>query len=152
MVDAPWRLTGATAEFYMDGGPSELADIAIWKQPAPGAEPGDLVVEVRDLPIEWKQVGEGSGYPILSVKVRGIDVSLPPGNYYFSMRLVVQGGHGVWAWLCTTGNGKLQGNTGWWIWYCNPQRWDRIWPYFSKPLRAHLSTSDAAFTLYGERP
>lgn len=153
-VDGSWRITSASAEIYValyGQKPFELADVAIWKQPKPGKEPGDLVVELRDLPIQWEQVGEGFGLPIISAKVIGLDIILPPGEYYFGMRLVADDEHGADAWLCTSGNGAVHGWNGGWTWWNNPPNWEPVWWYFSKPLRARLATSDFAFALYGER-
>lgn len=153
-VDASWRIESATAEFYVDllgEKPFELADIAIWKQTRPGSEPGDLVLELQDLPIQWEKVGEGFGLPILSGRITGLSIILQPGSYFFSMRTVRTLGHGYFAYMCTTGNGRIQGYSGGWSWYCNPPLWKPLWWHFSNPRPARLATSDLAFTLFGER-
>jgi len=155
IVDASWHITSATAQFYVDldgRPPFEIADIGIWVEPSPGAKPGRTVVELKDLPIEWEQIGEGYGLPIISARVKGLDIQLKaPGAYYFSMRLVSSWdyGHGGMAYLCTTGNGKLRGRTGAWRWINHPPHWEPAWWSFS--TKTWLSTSDFTFSVEGER-
>lgn len=154
VAQTPLHVTAVTGEFYVNlhgQKPFELADIGVWRQPIPGKEPTDLVLELDNLPIEWERVDEGFGLPIISVRVSNLDISLPPGDYYFGIRLVADNEHGGDAWLCTTGKGAIRGwNGGWWFWW-NPPHWEPVWWKLSKPLRASLATSDFAFALYGER-
>jgi hypothetical protein len=128
-----------------------LADLALWEEPSRGDEPGEKVVELSDLPVEWQQIGVSYGFPVIRIKVSGLNLHLPSGAYFFSLRLVQSYRHGQLSYLCTTGDGEIEGwSGGWRIEWPHIGKWYRIlWPAGRSP--AQLSTSDFAFSLEGER-
>jgi hypothetical protein len=112
-------LQSATAQFYvaLDGADAfERADVALWSNPSRGGEPGGKIIELRDVPVQWAQIGEGFGLPIIAATVRDLNIPVVAGDYYFGVRLVNDPFQSRSAYLATTGNGAVKGSGGGW-WY-----------------------------------
>jgi hypothetical protein len=91
------------------GSPTELADL-IALRPA-GAERLETLIEYRDLPWTYRQLGLSEPYDLYEgyADLPGGGLTLPPGHYYFGTRLAVKQARRNF--LGTTGQGKLKGLT-----------------------------------------
>jgi hypothetical protein len=136
-----------SAQFYVsepENLPFWLADLGIWEAPLPEGKPGDQILELRDLVIERLEIGQGHGYPIIEARVQGLNIELPTGSYYVSMRLVDDTNYYRTAWLATAGNGRINGYGAAWYWQGGD---DRFW----SEARYYIGfESDFAFRLEGE--